>query len=161
MIQGGTNEIITVANKGTLPIEETKVDLDLTVKRRNEADLYLHHQWGLKTLLSPDETITIPLHEKLWDFLTKNNLTKLIKGPTYWGEDPETGEDVEDTIYIAYLVKPFSIMLDIQVESKVQDQTNTTRKKYQLIYDRRDELFPDDEDNYEIKINRHEGEWIS
>lgn len=160
-IQGETNEVIILTNKGTVPIEEMKANLDLTVERRNEADLSLHLEWERKTLLSPKETTTIPLHEKLWDYLTKNNLTKLSEGPTFTVEDPETGEDVEDTIYTADLIKPFSIMLDIQIASKVQDQTNSIRKKYRLIYSWCDEPFPDYEDNYYVTIFEHMGEWTN
>ena len=158
-IQGETNEIIILANKGTVPIEEVKANLDLTVNRRNEADLSLHLKWERKTLLGPNETTTIPLHEKLWDYLTKNNLARLNEGPTLTVEDPETGEDVEDTIYTADLLKPFSIMLDIQIASKVQDETSSVRKKYQLIYSWRNEPLSDYEDNYHVAIFEHMGEW--
>lgn len=160
-IQGDTNEIIIVVNKGTLPIDEIKANLDLTIKRRNEADLSLQLKWERKTLLSPNETSTIPLHEKLWDYLTKNNLTKLYEGPTFSVENPETGEEVEDTIYTANLVKPFSILLDIQIESKVQDETNSVRKKYQLIYSWRNEPLSDYEDDYHVTIFEHMGEWTA
>ena len=158
-IQSKTNEIIVVTNKGTVPIEEIMANLDLTVSRRNEADLSLHLKWGRKTLLSPKETTTIPLHEKLWNYMTKNNLAKLSEGPTFTVEDPETGEDVEDTLYTADLIKTFSILLDIQIASKVQGETNSVRKKYQLNYSWRNEPFSDYEDNYYVTIFEHMGEW--
>lgn len=158
-IQSRTNEIIIIVNKGTLPIDEIKANLDLTIERRNEADLSLHLKWERKTLLSPNETSTIPLHEKLWDYLTKNNLTRLTEGPRFTVEDPETGEDVDDTVYTADLVKTFSILLDIQIASKVQGETNLVRKKYQLVYSWRSEPFSDYEDNYYVTIFEHMGEW--
>ena len=75
-------------------------------------------------------------------------------------EDPETGEDVDDFIRAARLAKPFSLMLDMEIESKMQGQKNTVRKKYWLSYTWRVPPFNEYEDDYTVSINEHMGEWI-
>ena len=160
-IQNEMNEVIMVTNKGLIPIEEVRANIDITVERRNEANLSLRLKWARKTLLSSKEAATIPLHEKISDFLRQNKLVRLRKLATIPIEDPETGNEVEDTLYVASLIKQFSMMLDIEIESKTQGQTNTVRKKYRLTYGWRFPPFSEYEDDYTILINEHMGEWVS
>jgi hypothetical protein len=152
VIQADTNELVNISNKGTMSIDELTVKMDLTVKRRKESDLYLSVKWSTNALLSPKETTTIPLHEKLWPFFEQNHLAKLV--------EERTGPDPEDIMYTASLEKQLSIMLDIQVSMTVQKEISTMRKKYSLNYSWRSEPPEWFEDDYVISTSQYMGEWV-
>ena len=158
-VQTGTNEIIQLTNKGLIPIDVIKAKIDILVERRDQPDLPASFGWERKTLLSQKEVAVIPLYEKLSDFLKKHKLIELSEGIEIPSEDPETLEAVMDTLYTGVLVKPFSLMLSIEIESLTQGQKKFVRKKFRLGYSWRFEPISQWEDNYEITINEHMGEW--
>ena len=153
VIQAETNEIVNITNKGTVSIDEMTAKIDLTVERRKESNLYLSVKWSTNALLSPKETTTIPLHEKLWPFLEQNHLAKLV--------EEKTGPDPEDTMYTASLEKQLSIMLDIQVSMTVQKEISSIRKKYSLHYSWKSEPPEWFEDDYIISTSQYMGEWAN
>jgi len=157
--QSGQNEIIKITNKGLIPIDEIKANIDFTVERKNKPNLPLHLEWERKTLLSSKEVAVIPLYERLFEFFKKNKLITL-EAYEFPSEDPETGEDIMEKDYAGRLVKTFSILLDIEVESRIQGQTKTARKKFRLAYTFKPLPSSDWEEDYEILINEHMGEWL-
>jgi hypothetical protein len=48
-IQGRTTELLTVTNTSLLPIKELQLKINLTVERRNEADLSFKVHWQRKS----------------------------------------------------------------------------------------------------------------
>lgn len=72
----------------------------------------------------------------------QNHLVKLADQGTIPAENPETGEDSEDTIVTASLEKQISVFLDIQVEYTVQKEITAIRKKYRLHHSWKDETTP-------------------
>ena len=133
----------------------------MTIKRRDKPDLTFSANWERKTVLCPNETAVIPLYEKFYEFFEKQRLISTEKISIGTSEDPETGDDVEDYITVASLTQAFSLMLDLQIETKVEGQKNLSRRKYSLLY--RPRLYPHDdyEDDYEITINEHMGQWVN
>jgi hypothetical protein len=158
-IQYNSTEIIDITNNGTVPIEELSAKIGATIKRRSKPDLSFSASWTRKTVLSPKETDVIPLNEKISDFFKKNKLVTISNFDIGTVEDPETGDEVEDSISVASLTQALSLMLDLEIDAKIQGQATTTRKKYWLIYRPRLYPHPDYEDDYEVTINEHMGEW--
>lgn len=160
-IEFKSTEVIDITNKGTVVIQELTARIDITIKRRNKPDLSFSESWIRPTVLSPKETAVVPLNERVYEFFKKNKL--ITTSDVYIGtiEDPETGDEVDDTITVTSLTQALSLMLDLQVEAKIQDQKTTTHKKYWLIYRPRLYPHPEYEDDYEISVNEHMGEWVS
>jgi len=158
VIQAGPNEVITLTNNGLIPIDELEAEIDMTISIKKQPDLPFHLEWQRKTILSPKEVAILPLYEKLNSFFEEKKLmtTEEFEFPS---EDPETGEDVTDTLSVARLVKPFSVMLQIEVKSNLQGQTKTTKKKFRLNYNFLFEPIPDYEPDYQITVYEHMGEW--
>lgn len=156
--RNGQSEIIRLTNTGLIPIDELEAEIDITVSRKKQQDLSFHLEWQRKTILSSKEVAVIPLYEKLTDFLIDKKLIT-IREEAFPGTDPETGEDITDTLPVPDLVKPFSAILAIEVKSKIQRQLKTTKKKFRLNYIFRYEPLPYYEPDYEITIHEHVGEW--
>ena len=158
--QPGENENIKITNKGLIPTDEIKTKIDITVERRNKPSLPLHLEWERRTVLSSKEVAVIPLYEKLTDFFERNKLVSLVKSGEFSSEDPETGEEVTDTLDVPRLRKPFSLILHIEVESKIEGQVRNTRKKFRFNYRwKHPESYSGWEADYEVLINEHMGEW--
>jgi hypothetical protein len=159
VIQAGPNEVIVLTNNGLIPIEELEAKIDMTISRKKQPDTtQFHLEWERKTILSPKEVAILPLYEKLNDFFEEKKLmtTEEFEFPS---EDPETGEGITDSLSVARLVKPFSVMLQIEVKSSLQGQTKTTKKKFKLNYNFIFEPIPDYEPDYRITVYEHMGEW--
>ena len=66
---------------------------------------------------------------------------------------------------VKHLVKLFSVIVNIEVKSKVYDVTRTIKKKFKLDYDFKEEVYYDPtanfeyDDNYEIAITQLTGKW--
>lgn len=157
-IKSGQSEIIKLTNTGLIPIDELEAKIDTIVSRKNQQDISFHLEWQRKTILSSKEVAVIPLYEKLGDFLEDKKLLT-IREEQFPGTDPETGEDVMDTLSVPDLVKPFSAILEIEVKSKIQGQIKTTKKRFKLHYTFRLEPLPFYEPDYEITIHEQMGEW--
>jgi len=157
-IQAGPNEVIMLTNNGQIPIDELEAKIDMTISIKKQPDIPLHLEWQRKTILSPKEVAILPLYEKLSNFFEGKKLmtTEEFEFPS---EDPETGEDVMDTLSAPRLVKPFSAMLEVEVKSKLQGQTKTTKKKFRLNYNFIFAPIQDYEPDYEITVYEHMGEW--
>lgn len=69
IIENENTETIAITNNGTIPVEEITVKIDLLIERRNAVSLPFSVKWSTNALLSPKETATIPLHERMWPFL--------------------------------------------------------------------------------------------
>jgi hypothetical protein len=156
--QSGQNEVIILTNNGLIPIDELEAKMDVTISRKKPQDTRFHLEWERKTLLSSKEVAVIPLYEKLGDFLEDKKLVR-IREEEFPSSDPETEEDIIDTLSVPDLVKPFSAILEIEVKSRIQGQTRTTKKKFRLNYSYRFEPLPFYEPDYEITIHEHMGEW--
>lgn len=157
-IQAGPNEVIMLSNNGQIPIDELEAKIDMIISIKKQQDIPLHLEWQRKTILSPKEVAVLPLFEKLNNFFEEKKLmtTEEFEFPS---EDPETGEDVMDTLSAPRLVKPFSAMLEVEVKSKLQGQAKTTKKKFRLNYNFIFASIPDYEPDYEITVYEHMGEW--
>lgn len=160
IIEMGNFETIAVNNKGTIPVDEILMKINLRVERRKGANLPLNIAWSRKALLDANEITKIPLHDKLWPFLEQNNLVKLVEEAQITTDDPETGENVDDYLYTGHLEKQFSVLLDITVALTIQKEITTIRKKYRLHYSWRMENIPSFEDDYIISISEDSGEWV-
>jgi len=158
VIQAGPNEVIMLTNNGLIPIDELEAKIDMTISIKKQPDIPFHLEWQRKTILSSKEVAILPLYEKLNNFFEEKKLmtTEEFEFPS---EDPETGEEVTDTLSVARLVKPFSVMLQIEVKSNLQGQTKTTKKKFRLNYNFIFKPIPDYEPDYEITVYEHMGEW--
>jgi len=151
-------EIIKLTNTGLIPIDELEAKIDINISRKNQQSISFQLEWQRKTILSSKEVAVIPLYEKLGDFLEEKKLIKMSE-EEFPSSDPETEEDIMDTISVPNLVKPFSAILGIEVKSKIQSQVKTTKKKFKLNYTLRFEPLPFYEPDYEITIHEHMGEW--
>ena len=157
-IKSDQREIIKFTNNGLIPIDELEAEIDLTFSRKKQQDLSFHLEWQRKTILSSKEVAVIPLYEKLGDFLENKKLITM-REEEFPGTDPETGEDIMDTLSVPELVKPFSAILIIEAKSKIQGQIKTTKKKFRLTYSFRYEPLPFYEPDYKITIHEDMGEW--
>ena len=155
--KGSTNEIITITNRGLIPIDEFSAAITAEVQEKGFTSSFV---WERKTLLGPKEIATIPLYEKLAKAHREKNLIKLCEGMEIPMENPDTGEEVLDTIYVGKLEKPFSLILDVQIHAKIQDLDKSARKKFRLSYRWRYDGFDDRiDDDYVIHVYEHMGEW--
>jgi len=158
IIEAGPNEVIMFTNNGLIPIDELEARIDMTISVREQPDIPFHLEWQVKTNLSSKEFATMPLYEKLDNFFKEKKLmtTEEFEFPI---EDPKSGEEVTNKLSVAHLVKPFSMMLQIEVKSILQGQKKTTKRKFRLGYNFISEPSPDYEPNYRIIVLEYVGEW--
>jgi hypothetical protein len=158
VIEAGPNEVIMLTNNGLISIDELEVKIDITISVKKQPDIPFHLGWQRRTILSSKEVAILPLYEKL-DNLFEEKKLRATEEFEFPSEDPETGEEVTDTLSVARLVKPFSMMLQMEVKSHLQGQTRTTKKKFRLSYNFIFEPIPDYEPDYRITVDECVGEW--
>lgn len=158
VIEAGPSELIELTNSGVIPIDELEAKIEMSISTKKQSKVLPQLEWQRKTILDPKEVAVIPLHEKLEDFFEQNKMAtrKKFEFPV---KDSETGEEVTDALSVARLIKPFSLMLEIEVKSNSQKQTKTTKKKFRLTYSFIHEPIPDYEPDYKIAVIEPMGEW--
>jgi hypothetical protein len=156
----GTEELLSINNKGSVPIKELLIKINLSFERTNEANLTKVIKWQRKHQLNPTEASTVRLHDKLKGIFEEANLIKTVEGMTVPYDDPETGEEIDYTYHPAWLKKSFTLMLDMQIEANIEDEIKTIVRKYRLEYTWIDSYQEGVDDNYKIAASDHIGEWI-
>lgn len=156
----GTMELLLINNRGLIPIKELIVKIDLTIEKTNESIVSGVLKWQRKHQFNPKETSTVQLHEKLKGLFEKNKLIRTVEGMTVPYNDPDTGEEMEYTAHPACLKKPFTLMLNLQIEANIEDEIKIVVRKYRLDYSWLDDFQEGYDDDYRIAVSDHTGEWI-
>jgi len=161
------SETIVLSNSGLVPIEEIEAVLEITFQRKNEENKSLGLKWVRHQVLNSKEETTIPLYEKLREFLLENDFIKKYDVEVPSGEvDPVTDEVILIETSTYGLVRPFLAIVNLEVKSKIEGHSKTVKKKFEFEYDYVPEVFQippppelEYEDDYGIRISEHMGEW--
>lgn len=161
------SEKIVLLDSGLVPIEEIEAVLEMTFQRKNEENKSLRLKWVRHQVLNSKEEATIPLHEKLREFLLENDFIKKHDVEIPSGEvDPVTDEVIMIETPVYGLVRPFLAIVNLEVKSKIEGHSKTIKKRFEFKYDYVPEVFEippspelEYEDDYRISISEHMGEW--
>jgi hypothetical protein len=156
----GTQELLNIENKGTIPVKELLIKINLSIERTNEANITKAIKWRRKHQLNPTEAATVPLHDKLKVIFEEIKLIQTVEGMTVPYDNPETGDELDYTYHPAWLEKSFTVMLDMQIEANIEDEVKKIVRKYRLEYTGSDTFQEGVDDNYKIAASDYMGEWI-
>jgi hypothetical protein len=157
-------EVIELLNKGTLPINEVKVNINATIYQNDTTEDLPQMEYRRNTVLNPNDKMIIPLYEKLERLLEERKLIRIRTVDLPSGEEDIDGEPILFEEKVKDLRKPFSIILSIKARFKVHEEIVTRSKNFKLEYVYDPEYFRDPlpftyMEDYHINIQEIMGEW--
>lgn len=159
------NEIVKLSNCGVSPIDEILVKFDLTISSKGSPDISLNFEWERKTVFDTKEDVLIFLYEKLEPIYDENKLMKKheFERPTF--EKDWYGEYIMEMESVRHLTKPFTVIVNIEVQSKTYGTSRIIRKNFKIEYDFKPEYYDEQpadfqyDDNYQLSISQLMGNW--
>ena len=159
------NEIVKLSNCGISPIDEIEAIFDITISSNGSPDISLNFEWERKTVLDAKEDVLIFLSEKLFAIYEEKKLMRKNEFERPTSSTDGYGEYIMEVDFVKHLTKPFTVVVNIEVKSKIYETSRTIRKNFQIKYNFKPEYYDEQpsnfqyDDNYDISISQLTGNW--